>query len=538
MRFGILGTTAVWRDDGSEVAVGGPALRALLALLLAHHGELVTTHTLIDDLYGDRAPGDAGHALQSRISRLRRALATVAIDSVAIDSLPSGYRLSIDGDDIDVGRFERLADAGRRALAAGQPEQSAAILADALALWRGDAIADVPDAPSVRALAQRLEERRLAAVEDRLEARLDIGEHHTLIAELRELVARQPLRERPQGLLLRALAAAGEPAQALAAYAEYRQRLADELGADPSTELEAIHLSLLRRTALAANPEPRRAVPARLTSFVGRAADLDRVGELLAEHRLVTLYGPGGVGKTRLASEVAARRPDVCFVPLDPLHAGSELPAAILAALGLRDSGSHGTAATSPTGRAIAALATGSTLVVLDNCEHLVHAVAEMVEQILTHCPHARVLTTSREPLRIAGEHLWPVGVLDEEAAAQLFADRAAAVHPQFSMDPRTADAVGEICGRLDGLPLAIELAAARVRTVDVVDIAERLSDRFTLLSRGSRTAPARHQTLSRRVPTHRPPASTSRRRRGWPNGLDSPRMWRSRRVASAMSLT
>jgi DNA-binding SARP family transcriptional activator len=191
VRFGILGTTAAWRDDGSEVAVGGPALRALLALLLARPGDVVTTHTLIDDLYGDRAPGDAGHALQSRISRLRRAL-----PSVAIDLLPSGYRLSIDGDDIDVGQFERMADAGRRALAAGQPERSAAILADALALWRGDALADVPDAPSVRALAQRLEERRLAAVEDRLEARLGIGEHHTLIAEL---LGREPTRARRLG---------------------------------------------------------------------------------------------------------------------------------------------------------------------------------------------------------------------------------------------------------------------------------------------------------------------------------------------------
>jgi predicted ATPase/DNA-binding SARP family transcriptional activator len=511
VRFEILGPTRAWQGDG-EVTIGGPALRALLALLLARPGEVVSVDGLIEDLYGDRVPRDAGHALQSQISRLRRALV-----GVAIDSLSSGYRLSVDQDDIDLGEFERLAQEGRRALAADQLREASASLAAALALWRGDPLADAPDAASARALVMRLTESRLGAIEDLLEARLRLGEQQAVIAELRELVARQPLRERPQSLLLRALAAAGEPAQALAAYAAYRERLADELGADPSTELEAIHLSLLRGAALAPSPAPAGAVPARLTSFVGRAEDLDRVGELLADQRLVTLYGPGGVGKTRLAAEVAAHRPNVCFVPLDPLHGGSavtgrpasspegaagrlataaEVAAAILAALGLRDSGPHAPSASSPITRVIAALATGSTLLVLDNCEHLVLAVAELVEQILTHCPHARVLATSREPLRIAGEHLWPVRVLDEAAATRLFADRAAAVHPQFVMDERAAGAVGEICRRLDGLPLAIELAAARVRTVEVVEIAERLSDRFALLSRGSRTAPARHQTL------------------------------------------
>ncbi|WP_173161238.1 AfsR/SARP family transcriptional regulator [Phytohabitans suffuscus] len=265
----------MWRGDGSEAVVGGPALRALLGLLLADPGQVVTTHTLIADLYGDRVSGDMGHALQSQISRLRRVLAPVVIDSV-----PAGYRLSVDVDDVDAGRFERLAEAGRRALADGLPPRAAVILADALALWRGDAFADVPDVPAVRALAHRLEERRLAASEDWLEARLRIGEHHVLIAELRELVARHPLRERLQGLLLGALGAAGEQAQALAVYAEYRRRLADEFGADPSTELEAIHLSLLRGAGPAASPEPGEIGPARvghsgrgagLTSFVGRA---------------------------------------------------------------------------------------------------------------------------------------------------------------------------------------------------------------------------------------------------------------------------
>jgi len=491
VRFGILGPTRAWHDDG-EVVIGGPALRALLALLLARPGEVVSVDVLVEDLYGDRSPG-AGHALQSQISRLRRALA-----GVTIDSLSSGYRLSVDSDDIDVREFERLAQEGRRALAADQLPQAEASLVAALALWRGEPLADAPDAPSARALVLRLAELRLGAIEDLLETRLHLGEQQAVVAELREMVARHPLRERPQGLLLRALAAAGEPAQALAAYAQFRERLADELGAEPSAELQAIHLSLLRPgpNALAARPNRAAVVPATLTSFVGRSEDVVRVGELLTAHRLVTLYGPGGVGKTRLAVEVVAGRPDICFVALDALRDGPQVAAAILGALGLRDSGPRTQPAPSPTARLLAALSAGSTLLVLDNSEHLVQAVAELAEQILTRCPHVRVLATSREALRVPGEHLWPVRPLDATTAARLFADRAAAAHPGFAIDDGSAGPVAEICRRLDGLPLAIELAAARVRTMDVAGIAAGLADRFALLSRGSRTAQPRHQTL------------------------------------------
>jgi predicted ATPase/DNA-binding SARP family transcriptional activator len=488
VRFGILGPTRAWNGD-DEVVIGGSALRALLALLLARPGEVVSVDSLVEDLYGDRLPGDAGHALQSQISRLRRAL-----DGVTIESLSSGYRVSVGTGDVDAGEFERLAQEGRRALSDDHLGQAEASLAAALALWRGDPLADAPDAPSARALVQRLAERRLGATEDLVEVRLRLGDHQAVIAELRELVARHPLRERPQGLLLQALASAGEPAQALAVYAEFRQRLADELGAEPSTELQAIHLSLLRPGTDA--PAARAVVPATLTSLVGRSEDVVRVGELLTAHRLVTLYGPGGVGKTRLATEVVAGRSGVCFVALDALRDGVEVAAALLAALGLRDSGPHTLPTSSPTARLLAALSAGSTLLVLDNCEHLVQAVAELAEQILTGCPRVRVLATSREALRVPGEHLWPVRPLDETAAMRLFADRAAAVHPGFVVDDGCAESVAEICRRLDGLPLAIELAAARVRTMDVAEIAAGLADRFALLSRGSRTAQPRHQTL------------------------------------------
>ena len=485
MRFEILGTTRAWRADGREVVIGGPALRALLALLLVRAGEAVSVDSLVEDLYGDRPSHDAGHALQSQVSRLRRTLA-----EVTIDSLPSGYRLLKDTHQIDVDQFERLSEDGRRALTGGEPHSAAELLRAALALWRGAALADVADAPSAQALAIRLEERRLACVEDRIEAELQLGEHQAAVAELRELVTRHPLRERPHGLLMRALAASGEPAEALATFAAFRQRLVDELGVEPSAELGAVHLSLLR-------PEPGAPVPATLTSFVGRARDVAGVIELLADARLVTLYGPGGVGKTRLAAEVVARRADVLFVRLASLRHPSELPSAILTALGLRDSGPHTLSPeASSTTRLLAALSGRSTLLVLDNCEHLVDGVAELAEQVLTYCPGVRVLATSREPLRAAGEYAWPVSVLDETAAAHLFTDRAAAVRPGFAMDAANAGAVAEICRRLDGLPLAIELAAARMRTMDAATLGQALADRFAVLSRGNRTAEPRHQTL------------------------------------------
>ncbi|MCG5219406.1 BTAD domain-containing putative transcriptional regulator [Streptosporangium soli] len=481
MRFGILGTTRVWRDDGSEVAVGGTARRALLTLLVARVGEVVTADSLIDDLYGTK-PG-AVHALQSQVSRLRQDLRQAAV----IEMVPGGYRLSADPDDVDARRFERLADEGRNALGNGRPGRAAEVLRTALALWRGPALADVEPSP---AQAVRLEERRLGALEDRIEADLQRGEHRAAVPELQELTGRHPLRERLHGLLMRALQAAGRPAEALVLFEDVRRRLADELGADPSAELTAIHRALLRG-------DRPTAVPAQLTSFVGRADDLAEVTRLLGDARLVTLLGPGGSGKTRLSIEVAAGRTDVCFVELAALRHGSEVPQAVLGALGLREGGLlPAPAESTPMSKLITALAERSLLLILDNCEHVVMAAAELTEGLLATCPAVRVLATSREPLTITGENLWPVRPLDASHAARLFADRAAAVRPGFTLDPATAATVRQICAALDGLPLAIELAAARMRTHEVAELAARLDDRFRLLSRGSRTAAARHQTL------------------------------------------
>lgn len=486
MRFAILGTTRAWRADGAEVGLGGPARRALLACLLLAAGEPMPRDRLIDLLYGEEPPENAGHALQAQVSRLRRSGIPVVLS-------PAGYLLPVEPEAVDWHRFTALADAGRQALngdeaapaAPGRagPARAAALLREALALW-----AEPADVPA--RLVPPMRERWLAAVEDRVEADLLRGAHREVIAELGELTARHPLRERLRGQLMRALHADGRTAEALVVFERVRRTLAGELGADPSPELAVLHRDLLRGEHRA----PALHVP--LTSFVGRDADVTRVRELLASARLVTLLGPGGAGKTRLAVEVARDRPDVCLAELAAVTSGADLPRAVLAALGVRASAlltgpGH---EPSPADRLAAAIGDRPLLLVLDNCEHLVAEAAALAGRLLGACPGLRVLATSREPLAVTGEHLWPVRPLTPEDAVRLFTERAAAVRPGFVPD----EAVTRICTALDGLPLAIELAAARMRTHDAAEIADRLAgqDRFRVLTRGSRTADARHRTL------------------------------------------
>ncbi|MFF4624850.1 BTAD domain-containing putative transcriptional regulator [Nonomuraea jabiensis] len=535
MRFGILGSTTAWRADGGEVPLGGPARRALLALLLLRPGEVVSRDRLVDVLYPDRAHNDAVHALHSQVSRLRR-------DGVAIELTGLGYRLLAAPGDIDAHRFLRLADEGRDAFErGGDPVRAAGLLREALALWRGPAVADLD--PEHGAF---LEERRLAVLEDRIEADLRRGAHREVVAELGELIERHPLQERLRGQLMRALQADGRPGEALVVFEDARRLLADELGADPSSELADLHGRLLRGDADPVAPV-RRALPARLTSFVGRDADVAAVSALLGSARLVTLLGPGGAGKTRLAVEVArsigeppqARRAggnrepaEVVLVELASVRAdasgtsasgaeaagagmagagtgmagagaagvGLDLAQVVLGVLGVRESGLLGGRALVPADRAapvdrlVAALAGRPLLLILDNCEHVVHEAAQLAERLLSACPALRVLATSREPLAVTPEHLWPVRPLAPADAVRLFTDRAAAACPGFTPD----ESVERICAALDGLPLAIELAAARMRTHEPHELAVRLADqdRFSLLSRGSRTADPRHQTL------------------------------------------
>ncbi len=501
MRFGILGPTRAWRDDGSEVPLGGPTRRALLTLLLLRAGEVVPAGRLVADLYGDRPPAGAAHALQSQLSRLRQVLRP----EVAVEGVATGYRLAVSPETVDAVEFERLAQEGRDALAAGHPRQAAELLRAASALWRGDALADAAEAESVRADVVRLTEGRLAALEDRIEADLALGDQRNVVPELADLVDRHPLRERLHHQLIRALCDDGRQAEALAAYENVRRRLAEELGTDPGPELTALH-----RDLLAGPPDPRPApLPAQLTSFVGRAGDVERVGTLLESGRLVTLLGPGGVGKTRLAVEVAGRRRDACLVELAQLRTADELAHTALMAVGLRGGALFPrTGDSAPADRLVAALAHRPLLLVLDNCEHLVEPVAAFAHRLLAAVPTLRILTTSRTPLGITGEQLWPVRPLAAADGIRLFADRASAVRPAFGVDAANEDVVRRICATVDGLPLAIELAAARLRTLDVAELADRLNDslgeragdgtgdRFAVLSRGSRTADARHRTL------------------------------------------
>ncbi|MFB4268942.1 BTAD domain-containing putative transcriptional regulator [Nonomuraea sp. GTA35] len=546
MQFGVLGPLAVWRADGDPVAVGGPRPRALLAMLLLDAGRLVSVERLIDGQYGDRPPSGAANAVQAQVSRLRRQLPAELIEFHG-----TGYRLAVERGRVDAHRFERLAREGRGLLAAGSHARAAAVLREGLGLWRGPAFADVADAPFAGPQAVRLEELRLAATEDLYEAELSLPDAGPA-AGLRELVAAHPLRERARGLLMRALHAAGRQAEALAAYEEGRRLLADGLGADPSPELAALHLEILRGSRARTT---RTAPPAQLTSFVGREDELARLAAL-GGARLVTIVGPGGTGKTRLAIEAATRRPPggpraadaVAFADLSLVDAPSGGPAGrpaggpaagarggadtgaaggppggaaggaaggqvaqvVLGALGLREPALRPAAAggPDPVERIVAALAGQESLLVLDNCEHVVTEAATLARRLLAACPGLTIWATSREPLGITGEHLVPLAPLPTPPpgapdplgypAVRLFADRAAAVRQGFSPGPRDLDAVLRICAALDGLPLAIELAAARVRTFGVAEIADRLAEhgRFRLLSRGDRTAAARHQTL------------------------------------------
>ncbi|WP_067794102.1 BTAD domain-containing putative transcriptional regulator [Actinomadura formosensis] len=513
MRIGILGPLMVRDEAARPVEVGGRRLRALVVRLAVEAGRPVSAERLLDDLWDGAPPAGGGNALQALVSRLRGAAGRDVVEHG-----PGGYRLGIDPAGVDTVAFERGVAAAR---AQDDPARRADGLRAALALWRGPALADVADADFAYGTITRLEELRLAAVEDRVDAELAAGLPVPPVAELEPLAAANPLRERLRGQLMRALYAAGRQAEALEVYEETRRTLADRLGVDPSPELAAVHLSILRRDAPApaapdAASSPRTNLPAQLTSFVGREEESRRVGKLLRETRLVTLTGPGGAGKTRLAGEsataVVEEMPDgVWFVPLAPVSDPGDVAQAVLSALGVPEAVRPGETrvVVRPLDRLTDFLTAKRMVVVLDNCEHLIDAVARLVDHVLAKVPGVRILATSREPLGITGEALCPVPSLplpDDDvtdpaealrhASVRLFADRAAAVRPGFGVDAGTVADVVAICRALDGIPLAIELAAARLRSLTCGQVAARLGDRFRLLAGGSRAALPRHRTL------------------------------------------
>ncbi|MFF5209274.1 BTAD domain-containing putative transcriptional regulator [Streptosporangium sp. NPDC000396] len=514
MRIILLGPVEAFADDATPMEISGVRLRMLLARLALEAGRPVSADSLIDDLWGEEAPSGATSALQGLVSRLRKALAGAA----TLDLVAGGYRLSVRAEDVDVHRFEELAGQGRRELAAGRPKEAAAMLGAALGLWRGAALADVLEAPFARPTATKLDNVRAAAAEDRFEAELRLGRHAEVLADLSTAGAAHPLSERLAELRMRALAAAGRQSDALAVYEEIRGRLGEELGVDPSAELQQVHLALLRGELERSSPQAEQAapsrLPARLTSFVGRESELDQLAELMAASRLVTIVGPGGAGKTRLSLEAAIRdraypRGRVWLVPLAGVSAPDQLADAVLGALSASDGRLYdGSQQAAPVDRMAELLDVGDAVLLLDNCEHLVEAAAELADQLLERLPQLRILATSREPLAITGEALCHLGPLEvpqgspdpteaaEAAAVRLFVDRAAGVRPGFALDDSTVDAVVEICWRLDGMPLALELAAARLRSMSVEQIARRLDDRFRLLTSGSRIALPRQRTL------------------------------------------
>jgi predicted ATPase len=354
-------------------------------------------------------------------------------------------------------------------------------------------------------------------MEDRFDAEISLGHGVELVPELTDLVAAHPVRERLVAALMRALAAAGRDTEALLVYQRTREALADALGVDPSPELSAVHVALLRGELGRREENRKTNLRAELTSFVGKDADVAAVRELIAEHRLTTVIGPGGSGKTRLAAETARTLlgdlPDGAWlVELAPIGADGDVAQSTLAALGLRDALLGGVPNAEPTDRLIAAIREREALLILDNCEHLIESAAAFAERVLGECQRLRILATSREPLGITGEALWLVeplalpegdaspGEIESSPAVQLLRDRAGAVRrdlaAQYQLDGRTLSAMARVCRALDGIPLAIELAAARLRTMSLDQLARRLDDRFRLLTSGSRTALPRHKTL------------------------------------------
>ncbi|MBO2454177.1 winged helix-turn-helix domain-containing protein [Actinomadura barringtoniae] len=484
-------------SEGSPIEMPGARVRLLLARLALARGRPVPSETLIDDLWGADSLADAANALQALVSRLRKAVGGEAVEFAA-----GGYRLTAD---LDARRFEELAARGRRELADDRPAVAVAGLDAALDLWTGSALGDLPDAVFVRAEAARLEELRLGAVEDRFEAALRLRRHDEVLADLEASASAHPLRERLAGLRMRALNAAGRQAAAIAAYEEIRGALADQLGVDPGADLRQVHLAMLRGELDQPAARPKLApgrLPAQLTSFTGRDAELKLLAERLATARLVTIAGPGGVGKTRLAVEAAARHPAheqgrMWFVPLAGVvvPASDEISAAVLGVLSsgqVRLSGERQDALD----QLVELIGPEAAVLVLDNCEHVVSAAAEFADRLLARLPRLAILATSREPLAITGEALCRLDPLNLPAGVRLFVDRAQAVRPGFEPGEATAGPVVDICRRLDGLPLALELAAARLRSMTAEQIAHHLDDRFRLLTSGSRAALPRHRTL------------------------------------------
>ncbi len=495
MTFSILGPLEV-RLEGAPVAVGGRRQRALLALLLLRPNEVVSADSLAAGLWGESPPKTAAHSLQVFVSDLRKALRLAGEDGRIVTQSP-GYRIEVGGGELDLQRFEQLADEGRAALGRNEPAAAADMLREALALWRGDPLADFAYEPFAQTTVARLEELRLSVLEDRIASDLALGRHAELVGELEELVSQHPFREGFRAHLILALYRAGRQSEALAAYQATRKLLLDELGIDPKPELQELERAILVQDPsldVAARPEqpsvPSEAssLPRPPTALIGRERELKELEQLVGADRLVTVTGPGGIGKTRLALAAAARLEErfqdgARFVQLAAVTDPALVPATLALALQVEDGDDL-----------VEAIAKKDLLLCLDNLEQLLDA-APFVGELLAHCPGLRLLVTSRSPLKLAGEREYPVQPLQADEALDLFTACARTVVPDFSAAEHE-ETIHEICERLDRLPLALELAAGRVRLLSPPGLLARLEQALPLLTGGARDRPERQQTL------------------------------------------
>lgn len=510
----LLGPTEI-AGSGGMVELHGSGQRTLIARTASPPGKTVTRTALIDALWDDAGPPAAPKTLHSHLARLRRQLREAGLTDL-IATRNSGYVLRVPEDAVDAIRFETFSARGRNALAAGDPKAATESLQSALTMWRGEALTDCRSSEWRRAETTRLNETRVAATEDLISARLALGEHVTAIGELEFLVIQHPFREQLWELLILALYRSGRQADALAAFQRARATLIEELGIEPGPKLGRLETAILTADASLDQPVApvatvtghrfRGRLPVPLTRLVGRDTDMATMRTSMAQRRLVTLTGPGGCGKTRLAVAISAQYANpVCFVDLAPLTESHLVPRAVADTLGLSKQDSHGVIDSLADHLADQAL-----LLVLDNCEHLVGACAQLACALLPSCPELQILATSREPLHVPGETvhaLQPLATPDPGAAhsyrdilrydaVRLFLDRAQDSGAQIGTDDATAHEVALICARLDGLPLALELVAARAAALPLRQIAAHLHNRFHTLFSGSHVARPQHRAL------------------------------------------
>ena len=528
--FRVLGPLEVLRED-TAVRVSSPKQRLLLCVLLARPNEVVSVDALVDALWGESVPSSAVALIQTYVSQLRKVVdgREPSRSSLLVRSA-AGYRVHVDPAHLDADRFAELLERGRRALSEWRADDALGSLDESLDLWRGGPFGEFGHVSGLLPSVRRLSELRELAADERVDAKLLLGRHHEMIGELEARLLDAPLRERTWGQLMLCLYRSGRQADALNAYQRLRRHLGEELGLEPGAALRTLEVDILQQSpsldwssrplgggstheakslvgasAEGQSPVPpntfRGRLPAELSRFVGREQELAEIAAMVDNTRLLTLVGSGGVGKTRVALQVAAkvggRFPQgVWFVDLAPVETSASLDHAVGAGLGF-----HPQAGSTAREQLLDGLAGWQALLVVDNCEHLLAEVGELLRALLARGSGLSVLATSRAPLRVPGERVWQVGPLDlRKDAPELFVDRAKAARPDFDVDAATAPLVSAVCERLDCLPLALELAAARLRSMSAAELLGRLGDRFRLLRADRGGTGGRHATLAAAV--------------------------------------